>query len=488
MNDRFIDEIFSDIRENEYIRLSWTDSKENFKYDSYTNPDEFKKELGILKKNPDAINIYFSPNPSLVPNTRNDSHLIKINWLFVDIDKISRSELESRLNDFEAKYNLKPTFVVYSGMGFHLYWKLSDIWTPDEWRLIQGAIRNYFGADDIVSNVVNLLRVPGTENRKCLIPKKRDIGYLEPYKCEVITHNPVKYNKSDFDNLGFVQTVDIQTKTGVNLNSKFGPGAIDKIREHCDPLDRVFADIEKGSAGGEVGHKQRIVAANIIKNTVDDEAYLLDKFKNLHDYDQSKTLKHYKSIDGAPVTCDKMQSWGLCPGKCQLMKDIEMKSPIAFAYRKGVELDTSEQLIRNLDATGERTDEFDELRRRIKMTQNPIKANNLKSEIMRVAKLRQSELNAALRDYQVVDSEKPYIVNGAMDVMKAAEYMVKKLHIIHYQGEPFQYDGGIWNKKTAAWLEARIHHLLKNDANTEIITRVIKTRLFRMIMCSGNCK
>ncbi len=90
MNDRFIDEIFSDIRENEYIRLSWTDPKEDFKYDSYTNPDEFKKNLGILKKNPDALNIYFSPNPSFLENTRNDPHLIKINWLFIDIDKISR--------------------------------------------------------------------------------------------------------------------------------------------------------------------------------------------------------------------------------------------------------------------------------------------------------------------------------------------------------------------------------------------------------------
>ena len=63
-----------------------------------------------------------------------------------------------------------------------------------------------------------------------------------------------------------------------------------------------------------------------------------------------------------------MQLWGLCPGKCQIIKDIEMKSPIAFAYRKGVELETSEYLLRNLDATGERTDEFDELRRRIKMS------------------------------------------------------------------------------------------------------------------------
>ena len=101
------------------------------------------------------------------------------------------------------------------------------------------------------------------------------------------------------------------------------------------------------------------------------------------------------------------------------------------------------------------------------MTQNPMKVNNLKSEIRRVANLSQSELNAALKDYQVVDSEKPYLVNGMMDVMKAAEYMVKNLHIIHYQGEPFQYDDGIWKKKTESWLEAQIHHLLKSDASTE---------------------
>ena len=173
MNDRFIDEIFSDIRENEYIRLGWTDPDEEFNYASYTNPDEFKKNLGTLKKNPDAINIYFSPNPSLAPNTRHDPQLIKINWLFIDVDQIARDQFESHVNDFIAKYNLKPSFVVYSGKGYHLYWRLTDQWTADEWKTTQRAIREFFGADDIVSNATNLLRVPGTENRKCLIPKKR---------------------------------------------------------------------------------------------------------------------------------------------------------------------------------------------------------------------------------------------------------------------------------------------------------------------------
>jgi P4 family phage/plasmid primase-like protien len=288
-------------------------------------------------------------------------------------------------------------------------------------------------------------------------------------------HNPVKYTRTDFDVLGIMQPADKNTTSRVNFGAKFKTEDIDKIRKHCNPLEKVFSDIENGSAQGEVGHKQRIVAANIIKNTVNDEKYLLDKFKNLHDFDLDTSLKHYKSINKAPVSCDKMQEWGLCPGKCQLMKDIEMKSPIAFAYRKGVELETSEQLIRNIDPTGERTDEFDELRKRIKMTQNPMKVNNLKSEIRRVANLSQSELNAALKDYQVVDNEKPYLVNGMMDVMKAAEYMVGNLHIIHYQGETFQYDDGIWKKKTEAWLEAQIHHLLKSDASTETISRVIKT-------------
>jgi len=167
MNQRFIDELFSNLSNNEYLRVGWTDPAEKFHYDSFTNVEKFQDYVDNLKKNPDAISIYFSPNPSFVPTTRHDPHLIKIDWLFIDIDQISRPELDSRLNDFEVKYKLKPTFIVYSGKGFHLYWRLIDKWTPDEWNQIQGAIRKYFGADDVVSNVVNLLRIPGTENRKC---------------------------------------------------------------------------------------------------------------------------------------------------------------------------------------------------------------------------------------------------------------------------------------------------------------------------------
>ena len=456
-----IAEVFSAKSENESIRLGWEDIYEKFHSKQIKKYDEFILEVEKLKKDNKVHSIWFTPNAS-----NSDSHtardITKTNWVYVDIDDINTE-------DFKAQYKfLLPTYVVATGHGLQLYWKLKQpVEMPnEEWKAIEKAIELKFNGEK--GEIQALLRVPGTINKKHLLGKHRKKGYKIETKCEIIESNDTAYIFEDFKAAGLDTKIieNIKTKNGI---SKLSEDDLLRIRKHCPVFHDIFTSIELDNAGGKVGHYKRLAVANIIKHTVDSEDYILNLFKNLEDFNKAITIKHYRSITYGPITCDKLQKQGLCKGQCQLMKDINRKSPVVFAYRNDTQLKLTDDLLNNIKVGNNSL----EVSKRVKEIVRADVREKLIDRIKLERSLSKSAIEKEIKSVDTVDELRPYIINHKINNLKAAEIISEKNRLMRYEQDFYQYSDGIWNVKKEEDIEAMIHNAIDEFSNNYTVKEIV---------------
>lgn len=155
------------------------------KYSNESMEAEFEK-----KSQDEQRNMWFQV--STVKSGSKSPLMANVVWADVDVYKYPGGELQVM---GLLRYLPKPTVIVRSGRGLHIYWKLKEpvpangpmslaqILAKDaQWKL---------GAD--ACHAPNkLLRIPGTYNFK---PDEYEGGKL----CELIAHNDVEYSPEDFN-------------------------------------------------------------------------------------------------------------------------------------------------------------------------------------------------------------------------------------------------------------------------------------------------
>lgn len=123
-------------------------------------------------------NCYASVNTFFMPK-RQIRAVRHLNAFFVDLDiynaGVSKNDVINAI-DFLVKTEriLRPTFIISSGRGMYLIWKIEDV--PGIYKKTKGlynAIQNYLveqfdslGADNGAKDIARVLRVPGTVNTK----------------------------------------------------------------------------------------------------------------------------------------------------------------------------------------------------------------------------------------------------------------------------------------------------------------------------------
>jgi len=110
--------------------------------------------------------------------------------LFMDIDakgndKDSYDTLEEALAAFSAFIAIvglpKPSVIVKSGGGFHIYWTFDRALTINEWQPLANALANAAKVNGLLCDTgctidaARILRVPGTLNRKLDVPRPVDL-------------------------------------------------------------------------------------------------------------------------------------------------------------------------------------------------------------------------------------------------------------------------------------------------------------------------
>jgi hypothetical protein len=125
--------------------------------------------------------VYISPNTFWGHNRKYDN-LWQLRSLFVDLDIDKHNEKNNTNLTYKEAYYIflemvaagkipRPSMIVYSGRGLHIYWRIKDApkkaaiwWQEIEDKLIKKL--KDLGADTAVRDVTRVLRLPGTVNSK----------------------------------------------------------------------------------------------------------------------------------------------------------------------------------------------------------------------------------------------------------------------------------------------------------------------------------
>lgn len=125
----------------------------------------------------DGENVYFGVLPrrkGVKSGKREDVTRGTAAWIDLDAD-ISVAEARARV----GAYPVKPSYVVKSGHGYHVYWLLSErVKREDLGKLekLNRAIAEIVGADAACHDAARILRLPGTKNFKH--EETRECGFV----------------------------------------------------------------------------------------------------------------------------------------------------------------------------------------------------------------------------------------------------------------------------------------------------------------------
>ena len=95
------------------------------------------------------------------------NNLFQIPAVWLDIDFKFTEEVKAR--EHIKEFSLKPSMIVHSGKGLHLYWLLENPAEPEDIRKIEEVNKNlarHFEGDKKTADAAHVMRLPGTYNQK----------------------------------------------------------------------------------------------------------------------------------------------------------------------------------------------------------------------------------------------------------------------------------------------------------------------------------
>lgn len=127
----------------------------------------------------DGFNAYFAPATFANNKSRTANNVLLLKSLYLDVDCGADKPYKTQAEGFAALKRFckevevpRPTIVVSSGLGLHVYWVLDtpcsrDVWLPVAGQLKQACTAHEFAVDPVVTtDAARVLRVPGTHNYK----------------------------------------------------------------------------------------------------------------------------------------------------------------------------------------------------------------------------------------------------------------------------------------------------------------------------------
>jgi hypothetical protein len=205
----------------------------------FTLPADFIAHIPHLKKKRDVYWCLSRQKEAGGSRSKANALAVKSIWLDVDGNKAdepdkgyaSVPEAQAAVAKFVVDAKLpKPSAIVMSGGGFHVYWISDRTMSVDEWAPYAHGLwalvqKHGLKADPVTTDAARVLRVPGTLNHKTTPP--RDVKILE-----LLDHD------YDFEQvLGKIRTVVAPQRTASNVIEwdfkKAAAAAIQTRALHC---------------------------------------------------------------------------------------------------------------------------------------------------------------------------------------------------------------------------------------------------------------
>ena len=146
----------------------------------------FKKGVGddgASKWNREGENVTARRSLVIDLDTRNPNKAKEINKYE------SKEESKAAFKQFKNKTGLpKPSLIVDSGNGFHIYWAFDEDVAADDWKQLADNLKalykecGFLVDDQVTADKARLLRMPGTHNRKDTNPAPLPVKIIEGTK------------------------------------------------------------------------------------------------------------------------------------------------------------------------------------------------------------------------------------------------------------------------------------------------------------------
>ena len=215
---KIFDLLYSSVKESKYSYLwTWPD-KTTYSFDISNADNRAEMAQQAIKLNDSGKNVYFGVCPTNNPLKTNERAKVGTErqptiqtavWADIDIEGANHktSAKEKLAPDFTTAKSLLPfkaSIIVHSGGGLHGYNLLSEPLRLNANNIEEAKLRNERYIDAIrhnaaeykidgVSDLVRILRVPGTYNYKN--------GRVNAPLCHIVEINDVKYSLEEFDKL-----------------------------------------------------------------------------------------------------------------------------------------------------------------------------------------------------------------------------------------------------------------------------------------------
>ena len=187
----------------DYVNIHWLNLKSKSKGGmsgrSAQTIDEFLTILDDLQRTRSGVEIYFCISSQRISGERRRENASYLCCAAIDMDVRpgdplkyqSIEEAVDALVEFCTKLRIpKPSIVVYSGGGLHVYWLSNKALTLELWKPFAVALKSAalaFGLKcdaGVTGNAAGVLRLPGTKNYK----------YTPPRNVEVLAGDGSKYD------------------------------------------------------------------------------------------------------------------------------------------------------------------------------------------------------------------------------------------------------------------------------------------------------
>lgn len=281
--------------------------------------------------NKDKRGIWFSPN-SMKNGKRQKIYVESFNAIVLEFDFME--DIESKKSEnlkTLLSLQLKPSAVVETKRGHHVYWFLENDTITDigEYETLQRLMQEKLGSDQQAIGAERLFRLPGFRHWK---------DEDEPFRCELIHRDYQKRYSKDLlvRKFGGKKTFASLLTKQVKRYSKGETIKVHEFDAVGDVLDitrgcEAMSEIEEKT---EPTHQERLALALTYTNLGNEGLEHLQSIaKNWNDYDPDVTdgnIKHIIKNGYRPVTCDWMIEKGLCKGRCVNIRNYKHPRDLYF--------------------------------------------------------------------------------------------------------------------------------------------------------------
>lgn len=274
-----------------------------------------------------------------VKRTRTNVDKLKALWLDIDFKVAGGlNDALSSLSTFLVKTGFaKPTAIVHSGNGIHVYWALVEAIPMAEWLPLAQAFKALCQAHDLpadhmcTADASRVLRPPGTHNRKqeALPVKILKVDPNQKYEPDGLMKMIPGMDKSTHIPAHLQGLVSTNEFSGSNHTRQ--TSAKELVR-NCAAMRHVFM------TGGAEQDEPEWNSTLLLLKYVDGGEKLVHPMSSKHigyDYEttQEKWQQKLNAQTSGPTLCSTFEGWhpAQCAG-CPIYKSKKQKTPLSLAY------------------------------------------------------------------------------------------------------------------------------------------------------------